>query len=676
MIQLYIDGKPAVPDNNVAIKLTSENGFFTKSASYTYDVELPLAIAENREIFGPVNRMDVTKRSRSFDALLMVDNVTVLAGTAHITSVTERAVKVQLLGSAASYNYGNKMETTFIDELDLGDWYMTTWPDGSYWKLRPGASGTGGWAYYPPGTRFRGNTAILAQRAIYNDNGEWSSKILLENLFSGKYPWVAYPVINSTADFFCNRYCYQFTTRDNKEVEFKLRTYEGQRSGLRPVDEPVTQSFAVQPYVWVMVQKIAEATGLELDKNDNALYTDPFFRRIFIVNNNNYIECNKCLPHWSVNEWWTQIENTFGVVMTIDCASKKMSLSLRRDHYSRADTVEIDSVVDEFTTEIDDDTQTDISANNVGFADFENDPADLLSEFITGNAEIVKDFNSLAELSAWAREQGSTVMAGKKDTIFDCTDGRQFIYTEEKGLVEVNMFRPRIVRENNSDLDIELKFVPARFIEGECRLYPAPVAGSGSHGAMATEQSAIGSFPVTVLQAAGKADMRWYESGKESIDIENIINGEDDEETTTADDKSDIIYMAIADLQHNDVYNEQVKLSTGGTFSGSFKYPRPFLRERATCALDGQPVKEDAPCSLSLIRIDGQTNLANETLESNVAIGTTVRHCFKFVAERIPDVGAVFLIRNRRFVCEKVEADIASDGLRKLITGYFYEFDM
>ena len=67
--------------------------------------------------------MDVSKVSRILTAELIVDNVTVLLGTAHITAVTETSVKVQLLGAAASYNYGNKMDNTFIDELDLGDWY-------------------------------------------------------------------------------------------------------------------------------------------------------------------------------------------------------------------------------------------------------------------------------------------------------------------------------------------------------------------------------------------------------------------------------------------------------------------------------------------------------------------------------------------------------------------------
>ncbi len=43
MTIIYLDGQPVVASTK-SIKLTSENTFFTKTSSYTYDVELPLDI--------------------------------------------------------------------------------------------------------------------------------------------------------------------------------------------------------------------------------------------------------------------------------------------------------------------------------------------------------------------------------------------------------------------------------------------------------------------------------------------------------------------------------------------------------------------------------------------------------------------------------------------------------
>lgn len=669
MIQLYLDSLPAFPKENQTIKLTTENPFFTKSASYTYDVELPLGVAENRRIFGFLHRMDQSKEPRNLTAALVVDNVTVLTGTAHITSVTDTAVKVQLLGEAASYNYGNKMDDTYIDDLDLGDWFMTTWPDGSYWETRQGK-----WLYYPADSHFNGNANKVFGRAQYTDDGKWSDATLFSRIYNGTYPWVAFPVINSSADFKCNAYSYRFTGPAYNALTAFWRGYEGVRAGRRPDDDPVVMSGAVQPFVWVMAEKIAAATGFTLSRADNALYTNPFFSRIFIVNANNMIECNKCLPHWSVNEWWTQVENTFGLVLTIDYANKKMILTERSRHYrENASTICLHQVVDEYSSEVDDETQADISVNNVGFADFDADPADLLDEYINENCEVNTEFCSIDDLLAWGKTQSK--MTSYKGTLFKCKDGRHYIFTEAKGFVEVNQFRPRLTDETK-DVEVELKFVPARFIEAECEFYDYIAPGGGGSG-HANRDTPVGSFPVMMLQVPDISDMEWYKDSSEDVlDIERIINEENDESSPT-DDKSDVIYMAILPQSAFENVAGNAELTNGKTYSGTIRHPRALLRAKVKAALsDAAATTEDPVYSLSLIPIEDLQNLAANTVEGSVAVGTKVRQCIKFVADSIPDPSSIFLIHNRRFVCEKIEADIATDGLRKLMTGYFYELKL
>jgi hypothetical protein len=43
------------------------------------------------------------------------------------------------------------------------------------------------------------------------------------------------------------------------------------------------------------------------------------------------------------------------------------------------------------------------------------------------------------------------------------------------------------------------------------------------------------------------------------------------------------------------------------------------------------------------------------------------------MAEFMPDPTDVFIIRNKRYGCEKIEANITADGFDRLMTGYFYE---
>lgn len=665
MIQLYINGKQAIPKADANIKFTKENAYFTKSSSYTYDVELPMAIAENRRIFGMIHRMDVAVDRILADAVLVVDGVRLLSGTARITSISETSVKVQLLGELASYNYGNKMDDTYIDRLDLGDWFMTTWPDGSH-------MGRQGWQYYPADTHLKGTASSVFARAKYNSAGSASNQIQIQNLFSGDYPWVAFPVMNSTAEFRCNNYCFRLN-QNYTAYEMELRGYNGEYAGKHTSSNPPVISGAVQPYVWVMAEKIAAATGFTLDRTDNALFTNAFLKRIFIVNANNCIECNQCLPHWTVNEWWTQIENTFGVVMSVDYDKKKIRLKERREHYANeAPTVVLANIVDEYTADVDDDSQTDISVSNVGFADCDADPGDLLSQFILDNAVFNDDFEDICELQQWASAQGSTAMASHKDTIYQCKDGRQFIYTEAEGMLEVNMFRPRLT-DRDRDIEVELKFVPAKFVEGECEFYPPIPAGAGASGNTQAEKPAA-TVPVRILEVPDKEDMEWYKyNDSDSIDIEALISG-DDEEVTTDDNSKDLIYIAIANF-NKDSYSATFQAG-GTTVSGVFQYPRAYLRSRGVAPLSGQLHYEDTQFSLSLIPIANQTNLGCSTLTDSARIDTKTRQCISFIADRIPDPASIFLIHNKRYVCEKIEANIAQEGLQKKLTGYFYELDL
>lgn len=672
MIQIYLDGKPAIPKENQTIKFTAENCFFTKSTSYTYDVELPLAIEANRKIFGNIHRLDVSKEPRVMEAILNVDNVTILTGTAHITTVNETSVKVQLLGEAASYNYGNKLGETYIDELDLGNWYMVTWPDGSHWNSRQSR-----WDYYPEGTKFKGTARPVFERAKFNDDGSWTEDNILLRIYNSTYPWVAFPVINSNAEFTCNGFAFRYISADHTTVKPFFRGYTGERT-IRPTDDPAVTSSAIQPFVWIIAELIAKATGFTLDRDDNALYKNSFFKRIFIVNANNMIECNKCLPHWTVNDFWTQLENTFGLVLSMDYANKKMFLRQRSDHYRNvAKTVYVKNVVDEYSVEVDDESQVDISVNNVGFSDFDANPADLLDEYITGNCDVNTDFNGINELLAWAKANQSS-LDNFKGTLFKCKDGRHFIYSEAEGIVEVNQFRPRLTDDSKEDLDIELKFVPAKFVEGECELYNyiAPGSGHGNGGFIVDKP--IATFPVQMLQVPDISEMDWYKkNGYVEINIEAILN-ENEEETSTAEDKEDAIFLAIVG---NSIYDEltvNITFTDGQVLENKqTHFPRPRIRERMKAALtDSAGTKEDSPYSLSLIPIEGQENLAKHTIADAVVISAKIRQCIKFVADSIPDPTSIFIIHNRRFVCEKIEADIASTGLKRLLTGYFYELDL
>ena len=45
----------------------------------------------------------------------------------------------------------------------------------------------------------------------------------------------------------------------------------------------------------------------------------------------------------------------------------------------------------------------------------------------------------------------------------------------------------------------------------------------------------------------------------------------------------------------------------------------------------------------------------------------------KFISDDVPDPKKIFVFRNKRFLCDKIEMEINDTGINKLMTGYFYE---
>lgn len=636
MIQLFIDGKPAVIKDDTSFKLSLENNFFTKTSSYSFDVELPMNAPENQAIFGNINRRDVTKEYQELPTRLLADNVTILSGTVTITQVTEDSVKVQLLGESAAYHFGNKMDKLYIDELPLGDWYNRTFPP------------------YPAGTStpdYTGSSYKMTstfQSLIDNNHSQWL------NLLFNNGMWVAYPIFNTEAETMCNHYLFR-EYGESYRLEMPYATPNSNTRNGKPQIK-----FAVQPFVWYMCEIIAEATGYKLSRDNNPLFQNEYYRRIFLANANINIECNKCLPHWTVNEWWEQIERTFGVTMVLSDSDNSLSL-VGRDTYLSGNYVFVDNVVDEYSTDIEKEaSQEDIVTQNVGFAENE---LFSLQEFIPD--EIIKiskvrKFDSFADLRTYIQSNPDEFT--NDQTIYEA-EGRQYIPTNEfESLVEVNMFRPRIVTENDN-IDIELKFVPCAYSDAEIKVVTNEIDNVGFKDTLKFSLSA------KVLARPDKANIDWL-TDEASLNVKANFKLNDlffnEGEIPEKEDPQDIAYIAI----HPDNYLEPINYING--------WPRPWLHEICYWASNNNKwlssAITDAPYSLSLIPIKGQINLASESINStSIQIGATVKHCFKFIVDKIPNTSSVFVINGKKYLCEKLEVSINNKGIDKLITGYFFE---
>lgn len=48
----------------------------------------------------------------------------------------------------------------------------------------------------------------------------------------------------------------------------------------------------------------------------------------------------------------------------------------------------------------------------------------------------------------------------------------------------------------------------------------------------------------------------------------------------------------------------------------------------------------------------------------------------KFLSDDVPDTKKIFVFRNKKFICDKIDINITDNGIDKLMTGYFYELTL
>lgn len=119
MIYCTINDKKAYPDTTQKIKVTYENQFVKDSGSYTYDVQFPMAILENKIIFSNVDRIDVAKKLPKYeDCKLYADNRLIISGKGTVTKIDQDKVYLQIVGGKSRIKYNAKFGKHYIDEIN------------------------------------------------------------------------------------------------------------------------------------------------------------------------------------------------------------------------------------------------------------------------------------------------------------------------------------------------------------------------------------------------------------------------------------------------------------------------------------------------------------------------------------------------------------------------------
>ena len=343
-MQIIISGKLACLKKNTSFDFIFENRLFTGSDSYTLTITFPLKdCAQNIDIFGHIHRADVEKSNVVFDCDIR-DGEFFMSGCITITEISDTEVKTQFLEGKSAQNFDSTFDDIYLNELFLG------YPE----DRSP--------SHYDPEDALRPYP--------YNN-------------------WVPLPWAN-------NSYGELHNVVSVDEESGKYKEFTQERSSL-----------TFQPYLLYILEKICEVTGYTGD-----------FSQITVSRMANLVICNTlppsweawnfaiALPHWSLTEFFEQLEYFLFGEFDINHKNRTISFSFTRKALENVESVRLDKVVDSYSAEVtrEDDSKY-FGSSNLKYAD--NDSLlwaySSCDWFIRANKKKAVVFNTMEDLIAEAK---------------------------------------------------------------------------------------------------------------------------------------------------------------------------------------------------------------------------------------------------------------------------------
>lgn len=671
MLQLFIDQKPVTMQEGTKFRLTRENPLFTNAGDFTLEISVPLAkCPENQAIFGVLHRPEMGKSGWIGRRLpfRLVALPLEMEGTMLVLGVTDEDVKVQLLGGRSALNAAGIDENgneIYIDELLLGYAYS-------------------GLIHYE-------NHANDAERMEYFMREIYRQGTHLRNGGVELTDFVAFPIYSTADKKVANatsHIIYEGKTTEHEEDFWPLNIRTGTPflgNDILPIT-PTTKiapdnALAPQPYLVKIFERVMQACGLRTQPTNNEIY-DTWMANIFVANVRAVLEVRHMLPHWTVKEFITEFQNFFGVVVEVhgrDVHVTHRASRLRDVNISSSQhLIELTEVVDDYEVRIDqeNDGSNKLFNTNVKYK-FTNIDARLAipdnilekSTFIDGEApdsltqEQKRHSPHIYSNGTGERMAFLPIKYGEGDIRFELNEvdilGAMYPPREKKQEVTL-----RIVPVGLSEVEKAIRLQCYEIKENDPDPHnPSPLPEREYIDAREFTTATNNEFTYTPWIMTTHVARDTHLTGTYSVGAD--IAGE---EQKTAPEKADVIEVAL-NPKHLTAYIENPADTTQhATFPLGVGSPS-FVRE------DG---RVDTPLRLYrhfCLHNSTLPNIRNTAFKYAPLAQKTAQWVIDFV-DNIPlEPTAIFLIRGRKFLCEKLEISITDSGIEPIKRGFFYEME-
>lgn len=620
MITCIINGHKAYPISTSSIKVTYANQYVTDDGEYTYDITFPMNILENRVIFKNVSRLEVKKNVAKYDdCKLFCNSQLIMSGVGTILSANEKEIKLQIVGGKSRIKFNDRMTKHYIDEIPFGT------------ADKPGYTVDKGWS--------QGFKDLQKINDIYRLDEDKSKFLGVE----GK--WCFVPVRDETNDMIAN-----FVGVD------KTKQFIGYNA-------PFIMNLAVQPNLMHIFRKVVEYEGYTLKRND---FDCKPWNLLYIASAYKTRELRKALPHWSSYTFIEEFRKLFNATIVFDDILKTCSV-INASELTTTDSIKIEPM-DEYTTDYDEDGS--ISTSSTANLEYNLGGSANRGSYEVISKKVFENFDNFhsEEISLDSQFVSTTLLWSekkKRQTIIE-NFGDYYIYVEDengkKSWKLAGVWSP-LIRDKSSEDYVDLNISPAAQVVEDINFK------TGLLEDKYYEKRCLLSIPNDKEPDSKESDVDddgfSYTSVQDAIDDESTLDkSEDDQECMN------IFFILPGRVQIGGP--NQTSLSWVGNKS---RWPQFLTDYRINADYRYSGIADIFYDSYSLSlrkkREIGTTCLGS-LHDNGLRIDNKNSMEVKFKSDEIPDPSKIYIIRNKRFVCAKIEMEVKDDAIEPIYTGYFY----
>ena len=643
MTEHYLNGVRVYPSVGDDIQITAENPMLTDTGSYSLEVKYPLSIFENRDFFGALNRTDVTKKYTTWNVEVKNLGQVILQGTATLIKATESAVSVQYLAGNSQVNFWNKAEETYIDEYDFntmenGKDRVEAWRQSIAWL-------------YNRNDNFRFD---------YNINGK-------EYLVTGIRLFAArtnmylpdLPFIGKEGEFaFCNVYDEDI----NLDKETHSTSFIGiGNSTIWEYDKSLAISgtgfylTCIQPHLLWVIKQIIAKRGYNIERND--IEGLEYMRYMYIASARQTLKIADALPHWTIKEFFEQVQNFLNCTLVFNEEKRTCSI-IFNNQMTNSEEIILDKIVDEHEEEIakEEKSKDNIFSSNIKYKDIGKEDVIRCDDSTRKGYDTIWG-NSYDELRAKAQADSEGKWKFYKNTRYK---GYSYGYTAEAELLAIDYLCPL---ERGSKNYLDIKIVPARTAN---RYYTTDVTG-GHYDGNGTYY--IAGQRQNVLTMSNSWGGYEYKYG----DLVKVILGQS--EGKQKKDKEDFLPVFFYNCHHkgkecriyfdsngelnNIVEGDSRAIRAGDPYTGKYWH---------------RVLNEDYRKNFCMALVPGHLDIYHGKVFDNMP-KLNMEDVLKeeFIYYSVPNPRAVYIIKGKRYLAQKIEYKIDKEGVNPLMTGYFVE---